>query len=418
MEINKKILNDNPNEILYVSFNQEGTNVAIGTENGFKIINIFPFLDLYYRNLEGGIGIIEMLNKSNILALVGGGKNPKYPLNELILWDEDKNKEIIKIKTKKKILNVKLNENKIYIVNIEKVLVFDFNTLNLIETLYTKNPRGLVSLCYKEDIIAYPDTNHEGTIKIKNYNINKEYTLKAHKTPLYCIQLNQDGKLIGTCSLKGTLIRVYDIEKNQLIREVRRGAESANVYCIAFDISQKYFAVASDRKTIHIFFLSDSNNTLNNNIDYSNYYSNNIECIEEDVLNNNHRISDNNNEENKTKIINNENKIQNKISFDTDNKHKMRNFNIGLKTKYTTTLDIKNRNSVFKGMSNFFNVGKRYFGSEWSFSKFKFNGAKSLIIFGQDNSIIIVTYDGKYYQASFDPINGGEDCYKIQEAKF
>ena len=409
MEKNRTFLNDNPNEILYVSFNQEGTNVAIGTENGFKIINIFPFLDLYYRNLEGGIGIIEMLNKSNILALVGGGKNPKYPLNELILWDEDKNKEIVKIKTKKKILNVKLNENKIYIVNIEKILVFDFNTLNLIETFYTKNPKGLISLCYKEDIIAYPDINHAGTIKIKNYKINKEYTLKAHKTPLNCIQLNQDGKLIGTCSLKGTLIRVYNIEKNQLIREVRRGAESANVYCIAFDMSQKYFAVTSDRKTIHIFFLSD-NNTLNNNINYNNYYSNNNESIEEDVLNNSHRTSANNNGENKNKIYNTEYKTKIK-TFNADNKTKFRNINKTLKSKYTTTLDIKNRNSVFKGMSTFFNVGKRYFGSEWSFSKIKFNGAKSLIMFGPDNSVIIVTYDGKYYQASFDPINGGEDCY-------
>lgn len=370
----KKILNDNPNEILYISFNQDGSNIAVGTQNGFKIMNTYPFLDLYYKDLGGGIGMIEMLNKTNILTLVGGGKNPKYPINELIIWDEDKNKEIAKIKTKKKILNVKISEKHIYIVNIEKILVFDFNTLNLVESFNTKNPKGLITLCYKEEIVAFPDIQHPGTLKIKNYNSNKDYTLKAHKSPLNCIQLNQDGKLIGTCSLKGTLIRVYNIENGQLIREVRRGAESANVNCIFFDISQKYFVVASDRKTIHIFFLINiinNENQISNNPNSGNNSNDNIEG--DDLINN---------------ISNSDKNI----------------------------IDINNKKSIFEGMSNFFKVGKRYFGSEWSFSKIKLNGAKSLVIFGPDNSIIIVTYEGKYYQASFD--FNGEDCYKIKEEKF
>ncbi len=368
----KKLLNDNPVEILYVNFNQDNTCMAIGTENGFKIINISPFLDLYYKDMKGGIGIIEMLYKSNILALVGGGKNPKYNLNEFVLWDEEKDAEICKIKTSKKILNIKLKEKKIFIVNIHQILVFDLDTLNLIETLETKNSKGLITLCYNVDIIAYPDTQHEGTLRIKNYDTNKEHTLKAHKTPLNYIQLNQDGTMIGTSSLKGTLIRVYNIINNQLIREVRRGAESANVNCISFDISKKYLLVGSDRKTIHIFFLINNENNQINNLN-KNIKSSNIEV--EDY--------NNVNDEFKTKL----------------------------------SADINNKKSIFEGMSNFLGVGKRYFGSEWSFSKFKVNCSKSIAIFGPDNSIIASTYEGKFYQASFDPINGG-DCFKIQDEKF
>ena len=95
------IFNDNPSSILYISFNQDSSCISIGSETGFKIINTNPFLDLYYRYMKGGIGIVEMLNNANILGLVGGGKNPKFPLNEFILWDEEKGEEIGKIKLKK-----------------------------------------------------------------------------------------------------------------------------------------------------------------------------------------------------------------------------------------------------------------------------------------------------------------------------
>jgi WD40 repeat protein len=388
-ESEKPLLNENPNEILYINFNQDGTCIAVGTETGFKIINISPFLDLYYKDLNGGIGIIEMLYKTNILALVGGGKNPKFKLNELIIWDEEKDAQICKITTKYKILNTKIRENKIFIANKSQILVFDFNTLNLIETLETKNIRGLISLCYKEDIVAYPDIQHEGTVKIKNYDTNKEDTLKAHKTPLNCIQLNQDGTMIGTCSLKGTLIRVYNIANKQLIREVRRGAESANVNCISFDISQKYFIVVSDRKTIHLFFLINNNSTNNITNNSENQISSDIEKTESvDKIEKIEVEEVNNNNGNNNNSINNINNEEN-----------------------------KNRKSIFEGMSNFLGVGKRYFGSEWSFARMKINISKSIAIFKPDNCIIIVTYEGKFYQASFDPINGGE-CIKIQEEKF
>ena len=62
--------------------------------------------------MQGGIGIVEMLYKSNVLALVGGGKNPKYSPNKLIIWDDYNTKVISELRFSSQIRNVKLKKQK------------------------------------------------------------------------------------------------------------------------------------------------------------------------------------------------------------------------------------------------------------------------------------------------------------------
>lgn len=46
---------------------------CVGTDTGFRVCNALNSTEKFQRDLKGGISHVEMLYRSNILALVGGG---------------------------------------------------------------------------------------------------------------------------------------------------------------------------------------------------------------------------------------------------------------------------------------------------------------------------------------------------------
>lgn len=53
-----------------------------------------------------------MLYQSSLLALVGGGKNPKYTVNKVIIWDDHQTKVIQELKFTSAITSVKIKKDK------------------------------------------------------------------------------------------------------------------------------------------------------------------------------------------------------------------------------------------------------------------------------------------------------------------
>lgn len=58
---------------------------------------------------EGGIGLIELLDKSNIVALVGGGQAPKFPANKVMLWDNKAGKYVAELEFRSSVLGLRMS---------------------------------------------------------------------------------------------------------------------------------------------------------------------------------------------------------------------------------------------------------------------------------------------------------------------
>jgi hypothetical protein len=83
-------------ELLCVNFNQDSTCCVLGTTSGYRILNFNPFGHNSYQ-AGGGIGIVEMLFCTSLIAIVGGGASPASSPRKLKLWDSKRSLTICEL---------------------------------------------------------------------------------------------------------------------------------------------------------------------------------------------------------------------------------------------------------------------------------------------------------------------------------
>jgi len=247
-----------PNELLSVSFNQDSSCFACGTTDGFVVYNIAPFGETFRRIfVSGGIGIVEMLFRCNLLAIVGGGRNPRYPPNKVMIWDDRQNRCVGELLFKTEVYAVRLRRDRVVVVLANKVHVHRFKDLKLLQLITTAdNTSGLIaqSISTGHNVLAVPGLV-PGSVRVELFDLGKCVVVTAHVSELAAIALSADGDQLATASGKGTIVRVWDTVTGIMLRELRRGSDRAEIYSLAFNSFNTYLACSSDKGTIHVFSL-------------------------------------------------------------------------------------------------------------------------------------------------------------------
>ncbi|CAA0834493.1 Autophagy-related protein 18d [Striga hermonthica] len=344
-------------ELYSVSWNQDFGCFSAGSSQGFRIYNCHPFKETFRRDLKGGkFMTVEMLYKSNVLALVGAKDNAQFSPNNVIIWDDHQSRCISEFSFRSEVRGVKLRRDRVVIVLEHRLYVYDFVDLRLISQIDTvANPRGLCSLSndLSACVLACPGLKY-GQVRVEHFGLNLTKLIRAHDSKIAFLTLTADGLLLATASVRGTLIRIFNTMDGTLLQEVRRGLDTADIYSIALSSDVRFLAVSSDKGTVHVFSLR-------------------VRVLGEDT------------------------------SADSE-----------LNQNLSDSLDslISQSNGANPGSSLSFMKGvlPNYFSSEWSFARFHLPECRTrfILAFGSHNTICIVGMDGSFYRCSFDPVNGGD----------
>ena len=80
--------------------------------------------------------------------------------------------------------------------------------------------------------------------------------IRAHDNALTTLTVLPSGRLVATTSSRGTLIRVWDGQTGDPVRELRRGTDIAEIFGVAFRPDEQELCCWSDKGTVHVFSLA------------------------------------------------------------------------------------------------------------------------------------------------------------------
>lgn len=245
-----------PPSILHISFNQDASCFSVGTTDGFLVFTTDSFGETIRRNFSGfggGVGVVQMLFRCNILALVGA---PKSSRNKVMIWDDHLNRCIGELLFRSEVKAVRLRADRIVVVMLQKIYVYnlsDFKLIHQIETL--ENPQGLCEISQLGPTVLVCLGLQRGYLRVERYETRKCKHIKVHNSSVAFVALMNDGKLMATASSKGTLVRVFSTMDGSLLKELRRGSERAVICSLSFSSTAQWLAVSSDKGTVHVFSL-------------------------------------------------------------------------------------------------------------------------------------------------------------------
>ena len=240
--------------INYIGINQNKTLISLGKNDVFSIIGVYKN-NLIVEKKTQEIHIVEIYYNTNIIFIVGDNNL----LNTLNIYDDLKKKYIANIKIQNKIESIKINKKYIILSDSNYIYIYNFTNLSYLNKFKFKNKSNNLFDLSNNNFLVY--SNNNGYINIYNCDTHNNKLIKNHDNNIQFIKVSNNNKYIASVSINGNVIKLYDYEKNKIIKLFYRGFYNSTINSLEFDKNDNYLFCYSEY-TIHIFSINKKNPSL------------------------------------------------------------------------------------------------------------------------------------------------------------
>ncbi|GAA5830627.1 hypothetical protein JCM5353_001316 [Sporobolomyces roseus] len=275
-----------PSNITGLHFNSNGSLFSTPTLEGWIIYTTNPLQIVTKRDVaNSSLGMVIPLERTNILLLVGGPPSPLYPPNKVVFWDDKLGEAVAELEFREDVRGIAVRKDRLVVALKRRVIIFVLGIGDMgicREGSYDTcdNPKGLVALASEpgSTLLAFPG-RQVGQVQLvrlppyapdepplpppPSHNPNvapypSVCIIVAHTSALSALSVTPSGSLLATTSKQGTLVRVWDPTSSHLVKELRRGTDTAEIFGLSFRRDGGAIAVSSDKGTVHVWDLKNS----------------------------------------------------------------------------------------------------------------------------------------------------------------
>ena len=198
-----------------------------------------------------GIGIAELLDSSNILALVGGGTFPEFPPNQIVFWNLKTSSKECAMEHKNAVISLKLTHKWVVVGTAEGIYIHNLDNLQLMEKIKVESPPQHISV--PKDLSCFVSEGFKNKLYVHTPGSTAKHNKGYMNETVVCSTVSLDGKYYAAASESGKTIQIFDLKSGLKIVSLDRGKSTAAIKSLTISPDNTLIAISSNHATIHIF---------------------------------------------------------------------------------------------------------------------------------------------------------------------